>query len=81
MRRYVLIVGGLEALIWIGAVIWASRQPGRVDIAGLHFFFFVCTVPGLVLGILNRWLKAAVVLVSITAFILVCVAGASKISN
>ena len=59
MRRYVLIVGGIEALIWIGVIVWQLRQPKHVDIAGIHAFLFICTMPGLVLGILNKALKTA----------------------
>lgn len=82
MRRYVLILGVVEALIWLGVTIWASRQPRHVDIAGmLHLFFFVLTVPGLVLGILNKALKTATWLVSIVAFELFCVAVGSQISS
>ena len=40
MRRYVLIIGGIEALIWLGVVIWASRQPRHVDFVGMMHLFF-----------------------------------------
>ena len=81
MRFYVLFVGIIETLIWIGVTVWAMRQPKYVDIAGLHAFFFACTVPGLTLALFNRALKTAVTLVSITAFIYFCVAAASQISG
>ena len=41
MRRYVLIVGGIDALIWIGVIVWQLRQPKHVDIAGIHAFLFI----------------------------------------
>ena len=59
MRLYVLILGGIEAIIWLAVTLWAARQPVRVDISALHSFFFVCTLPGLALGLLNRAPRAA----------------------
>jgi len=81
MRTCVLIAGGIEMLIWLGLTIWSVRQPHPIDIAGLHFFIIVCTLPGLALGIFNRRLMMAAGLVSATGFVLFAVAMASQISN
>jgi len=81
MRPYVLIVGSIEVLIWIGLVIWAARQPHPMDLASLHVFFIFCTLPGLALGILNRRLPLAAGLVSTTALVLFVVAAVSQIAS
>ena len=81
MRRYVLIVGGLEALIWLGVTPGADSRPQRIDINGLHFFFIACTVPGLTLGIFNRAPRTATALVSTAAFVMLNVAVASRIAG
>jgi hypothetical protein len=58
MRCFVLVAAGIEALMWLGAVIWVAQMPPpKFDLSGLHVFFIFCVLPALVLGLINRYLR------------------------
>jgi hypothetical protein len=81
MRRIVLIVAGVETLIWLGVLIWFSVNRPDFDLSGLHGTMLFLVFPAVLLGATNVWLRTAAGLLALTAFMWLSVLIAGQISN
>jgi len=81
LRLVIFIAAGIEAAIWLAAVIWAGQQPRKPDISVFHGTFFFFVVPAVALALWGRWLRVAAGLVGVVAFLLFCVAVASQMAR
>ena len=81
MRHFVLVLAALEVLIWIATIFWNAQRPRPLDLAGLHGFMVICTLPALGMALANRWLRVATGLVCVTAFIMLSMYVGGMISS
>ncbi len=81
LRLAIFIAAGIEAAIWLAAVIWAGQQPRKPDISVFHGMFFFFVVPVVALALWGRWLRVAAGLVGMVAFLLFCVAVGSQLAR
>ncbi len=80
-RLFVLALAVLLAVVWLGAAIWAAQQTPPFDASGLHAVGFLFILPPLVLAASGVWLRPALGLLCIAAFMYLSVYVAGQISN
>lgn len=51
LRLVIFIAAGIEAAIWLAAVIWAGQQPRKPDISVFHGTFFFFVLPAVALAL------------------------------
>lgn len=81
MRRIVVIAAAVETAIWIGVLIWFSRNRPGFDLSGLHGTMLFLVLPAVLLAAADKWLPLAAGLLGATAFVWFSVLGAGQISN
>jgi hypothetical protein len=67
-RDFVLAYAALVVLTAVLLWLWMTRQTPPLDAAGLYGTLLFQVLPAALLGIFNRWLTVAIVLLSLTAF-------------
>ena len=81
MRTAVLTAAALQTLIWLGVLIWFSVNRPSFDLSGMHGTMLFLVFPAMLLGAANVWLRFAVGLLALTAFMWLSVLIAGQISN
>jgi hypothetical protein len=82
MRRLVIAAAFAEGLIYLAIIAWAKVEaPARLDLSPFHGLMLFFVLPAFCLGLLNRLLVLAAVLVVLTAIILLAVAAGTQLAN
>ncbi len=81
MRRIVVIAAAVETTIWLGVLIWFSRNKLGFDLSGLHGTMLFLVFPAVLLAAANKWLPLAAGLLGATAIIWFSALVAGQISN
>jgi hypothetical protein len=67
-RDFVLAYAALVVLAAVLLWLWMALQTPPLDPAGLYGTLLFNVLPATLLGLFNRWLTVAIVLLSLTAF-------------
>lgn len=81
LRPLVFAIAAADILFWGIAVFRGHWLPRPLDPAGMHGVLLFVVAPALALGLWGRWLGAALVLVSLAAFMYLSVVLGGMISN
>lgn len=81
MRRLVFAAAGIETLIWLGVLVWFSRNRPAFDLSGMHGTMLFLVVPAVLLGAADYGLRVAAGLLGVTAFLWLSILVAGQISN